>query len=178
MVILRDMIESDIEDYVRWFTDTSEENDWVYLDAPWEPLEGTEAEERAFWTAYYETVRELSLDAPRWKFEIEADGAHIGWVSAYDDLGYLENPDKILAVGIDIPERRHRRHGYGREALVQFMDYLKSQGHTRVLTQTWSGNTPMLRLAERLGFHEYARAKDLREVDGQKYDAVTIIKEL
>ena len=178
MVLLRDMIESDIEDYVRWFTDTGEENDWVYWDAPWEQETSTEEDERAFWTAYYESIRRLAPDAPRWKFEIEADGAHIGWVSAYDDLGYLENLDKIPAIGIDIPERRHRRHGYGREALTLFLDYLKSRGHTCVFTQTWSGNAPMLRLAERLGFREYARAKDLRTVNGQKYDAVTLIKEL
>lgn len=32
-IILRDMIESDIEDYVRWFT---VEREWENWDAPWE----------------------------------------------------------------------------------------------------------------------------------------------
>ena len=32
-IVLRDMIESDIEDYVRWFT---VEREWENWDAPWE----------------------------------------------------------------------------------------------------------------------------------------------
>ena len=39
-IILRDMIESDIEDYVRWFT---VEREWENWDAPWEK-EDTDAE--------------------------------------------------------------------------------------------------------------------------------------
>ena len=35
-IILRDMIASDIEDYVRWFTT---ETEWSKADAPWEPIE-------------------------------------------------------------------------------------------------------------------------------------------
>ena len=31
-IVLRDMIESDIEDYVRWFT---VEREWENWDAPW-----------------------------------------------------------------------------------------------------------------------------------------------
>ena len=38
-IILRDMIESDIEDYVRWFTT---ETEWSKTDAPWEPIESDE----------------------------------------------------------------------------------------------------------------------------------------
>ena len=34
-IILRDMIASDIEDYVRWFTT---ETEWSNMDAPWEPI--------------------------------------------------------------------------------------------------------------------------------------------
>ena len=35
-IILRDMIESDIDDYVRWFTT---ETEWSNTDAPWESIE-------------------------------------------------------------------------------------------------------------------------------------------
>lgn len=175
MVILRDMIESDIEDYVRWFTEESEENDWGNFDAPWEQFETTAETERAEWTAYYHQMRDMPRERTRWKFEIEADGVHVGWVSAYEDLGYVENPERIPAIGIDIPLRCYRRRGIGRAALTLFMDYLKERGHQRLYLQTWSGNLPMIRLAERLGFQEYARVKDLREVNGSKFDAVTYI---
>lgn len=174
MVLLRDMLESDIEDYVKWFAHPSDEIDWDKYDAPWETVETDEDSERKSWREYYDYIKAQPEGYTRWKFEIEADGEHIGWVSAYDELEYIENPEKIPAIGIDIPERRHRGKGCGYEALSQFIEYLKAHGNKSLFTQTWSGNTPMLKLAEKLGFKEYARVKDLREVGGKKYDALTL----
>ena len=175
MIVLRDMIESDIEDYVRWFT---AENGWSDTDAPWEPVGSSPEEERRSWTAYYESVKDLPSDAVRRKFEIELNGRHIGWVSCYFDLDYLENPEQIHAVGIDVAEPDARGCGAGTEALRHFIDYLKDNGAQCVYTQTWSGNAPMLRVAEKLGFAPYARIKDLRTVGGRKYDAITLKLEL
>lgn len=45
-IILRDMTETDIADYVRWFTT---ETAWSNTDAPWEPIESDEETERACW---------------------------------------------------------------------------------------------------------------------------------
>ncbi len=176
MIRLRDMIPSDIEDYVRWFTvETEWGTEW---DAPWEWEETTEEAERESWTEYFGQVRDLPEDVPRKKFEIELDGRHVGWVSRYFDLDYVENPEKIPAVGIDVPERDARGCGVGTEALRQFIEYLKHCGYRRVYTQTWSGNVRMLRVAEKLGFVPYACVKDLRTVRGQKYDALTLKLEL
>ena len=59
-IILRDMIESDIEDYVRWFTT---ETEWAKADAPWEPLEESDEEsERGHWTSYYKSMQDLPDD--------------------------------------------------------------------------------------------------------------------
>ena len=58
-IILRDMIESDIEDYVRWFTT---ETEWSKTDAPWEPIESDAETERASWQEYYESVKDLPKD--------------------------------------------------------------------------------------------------------------------
>jgi len=170
MLILRDMLESDIEDYVHWFT---KEVEWGNWDAPWESFDTNEETERTEWTKYFDSIKDMPNDVVRWKFEIECDGIHIGWVSSYDDLEYLDNPEKIPAVGIDIPSPTHRKNGNGTKALQLFMDYLKQHGYTSVYTQTWSGNTPMLRVAEKLGFKEVFRKVDHREVNGAKYDAVT-----
>ena len=171
MICLRDMKKSDIEDYVRWFT---EEKEWMDFDAPWEPCGGTAEEERQSWTEYFEAVRDMPEDAPRRKFEIELDGRHIGWVCCYHDLDYLDNPDKIPAVGIDIPDISARGVGAGTEALRQYILYLKDRGATRVYTQTWSGNARMMRVAEKLGVKEICRMKDHRTVGGRKYDAITM----
>ncbi len=170
-VVLRDMIESDIGDYVRWFT---EETEWMNWDAPWENEETSEEEERRSWSEYYASVRELPPDAVRWKFEIELDGRHIGWVCRYFDLDYMENQDRIPAVGIDIPEPGLRGQGAGTEALRQFIDYLRAHGFSRVYTQTWSGNKAMLCTAEKLGFKVVCRRIGLRTVRGEKFDALTL----
>ena len=172
MITLRDMCESDIEDYVRWFT---KDTGWMLFDAPWEEIpETTEEEERKGWTEYYESVKNLPEDTVRWKYDVDLDGKHIGWVCWYDDLDYVENPEGIRAVGIDLPEESVYNRGAGTEALRQFIRYLKEHGSASVYTQTWSGNTRMLRVAEKLGFTEVYRKKGFREVNGQKYDAVTL----
>ena len=67
-ITLRDMVESDIEDYVRWFT---VEREWENWDAPWEKEDTNEETEREKWTEYYESVKTLPDDALRWKLEIE-----------------------------------------------------------------------------------------------------------
>jgi len=170
MVVLRDMRREDIEDYVRWFTTQVEWMDW---DAPWAPAGGTPDEERKAWTEYYLAVKDRPKDAVRWKFEIEVDGRHVGWVSSYTDLEYLPNEENIPAVGIDIPEQDVRGQGVGTEALRIFVAYLAEHGHPVVYTQTWSGNERMMRVAAKLGFEPYWRKENAREVRGELYDAIT-----
>lgn len=172
MVILRDMIESDIEDYVRWFTS---EVDWMNYDAPWESIDQNISieEERKSWKEYFESVKDITDEEIRWKYEIEYDGKHVGWVSRYFDLDYLDNVDKIPAIGIDIPEVSIYNNGVGTKALTLFIDYLKTKGYKSLFLQTWSGNTRMMHVAEKLGFKIYYVKKDYRIVKDNKYNAIT-----
>ncbi len=178
-IVLRDMTESDIEDYVRWFTT---ETEWSNTDAPWETIETDEETERKDWTEYYEAVKEMPEKAIRWKFEIEHNGRHIGWVSSYmidenydwiafDDI--KEGKKVYRAVGIDICEPDFWSKGVGTAALRAFIGYYFQNGFDALYTQTWSGNVPMLRCAQKLGFVECNRRTDEREVGGQKYDGLT-----
>lgn len=176
-IILRDMIASDIEDYVRWFTT---ETQWSNTDAPWEPLDSDKETERAVWQKYYESVKGLAEEARRWKFEIEWNGRHIGWVSSYPiDENYngihqvKEGQTIHRAVGICICEPDVWGHGIGTNALRAFMNYYFENGMEELYTQTWSGNVRMLRCAEKLGFVECNRNVGSREVDGKKYDGLT-----
>ena len=176
-IILRDMIESDIEDYVRWFTI---ETEWSNTDAPWEPVESDEETERASWREYYESVKELPDDVRRWKFEIEWNGRHIGWVSSYpidenyEWLGEIKEGQTVYrAVGIDICDPDLWSKGIGTQALRAFMNYYFAGGVDELYTQTWSGNIRMLRCAEKLGFVECDRCINEREVNGQSYDGLT-----
>ncbi len=180
-IILRDMIESDIEDYVRWFTTETEWSDW---DAPWEPIESDEETERNSWREYYEAVKDIPDDARRWKFEIEWNGRHIGWVSSYlvdgnyEWVGQPQDGQTVYrAIGIDICESDIRGNGVGTNALRAFMKYLFDSGADELYTQTWSGNVRMIRCAEKLGFKECNREVGFREVIGQKYDGLTFKRE-
>ena len=59
-----------------------------------------------------------------------------------------------------------------------FIKYLKERGHHFLYIQTWSGNIPMIKVIEKLGFKEYFRKIDYREVKNEKYDAITYILDL
>ena len=175
-IILRDMIESDIEDYVRWFT---VEREWENWDAPWEKANTDEETERRSWTEYYESVKDQADDAPRWKFEIEYDGKHIGWVSSYridenyEWVGKIKDGQNVYrAIGIDICEPNLWGRGIGTNALRAFINYYFNDGVNELYTQTWSGNVRMIRCAKKLGFVECNRNVGTREVDGQ-YDGLT-----
>ena len=176
-IILRDMIESDIEDYVRWFTT---ETEWSKTDAPWEPIESDAETERVSWQEYYESVKDLPDDVRRWKFEIEWNGRHIGWVSSYpidehyEWIGEIQDGQTVYrAIGIDICEPDVWGHGIGTNALRAFINYYFDSGITELYTQTWSGNTRMIRCAAKLGFAECNRYIGKREVEGKTYDALT-----
>jgi len=160
-VVLRYIREDDIADYSRWLTTETEWGDW---DAPWEENNPHEFLDRQ--KASLSKTPEI-----HWKLEIDTlVGRHIGWVSSYDLTGSVEG----LAVGIDIPPIEERGKGYGRDALALFMAYLfEKLGVGSLYTQTWSGNTAMVRLAEKVGFRVAERLEGVREVRGSRYDALT-----
>ena len=175
-IALRDMIERDIEDYVRWFT---VETSWSDFDAPWEPIETDEETERKAWRKYYASVKDLPDGARRRKFEIEWNGRHVGWVSSYaidEHFEWTHEPSDRIAIGIDLCEPDARGKGVGTAALRLFMDYLFAAGAEKLYTQTWSGNVRMCHCAEKLGFAECSRLIGLREVNGERYDALTFVR--
>jgi RimJ/RimL family protein N-acetyltransferase len=159
-IVLRYIKESDIEDYVRWTTTETEWNDW---DAPWEEDDDNDFVER----------QKNSLNkSPHFYNKLEIDtilGKHIGWVSCYETE---YDGGNVIAVGIDIPAVSDRGKGNGKDALTLYMAHLFKKEDV-LYAQTWSGNTPMLRLAEKIGFVEVRRIKDLRQVKGVNYDALT-----
>ena len=178
-ITLRDMVESDIEHYVRWFTT---ETQWSETDSPWEPVSGDAEAERASWTEYYESVQEMPEDILRWKFEIDWNGRHIGWVCSYmidENYEWISTDDikdgkKVYhAIGIDICESDVWGNGVGAAALRAFIKYYFDSGIDTIYTQTWSGNVRMIRCGEKLGFVECNRYENKREVNGKLYDALT-----
>lgn len=177
-ILLRDMVEEDIEDYVRWFTIQTE---WAEFDAPWEPIDPEESTKEN-WTEYYNEVRTLSEDTLRWKFEIEINGKLLGWVSSYLlDENYewissdMASKTARRAIGINICENDFWSKGIGAIALEAFLEYYLSLGYQEIYTQTWSGNIRMIKVATKLGFKICHTRKNLREVHGKRYDALTFV---
>jgi len=163
-VTLRPMRESDLADEERWQTVETEWGEW---DAPWEEDEPFDMEkERAY-------IQKIQSEPPKTYSMMELDtieGRHIGGVSRY----FIDDDKHLLAVGIDIPPIDARRKGYGKNALVLWMSYhFANSDADEIFTQTWSGNYPMIKLAERIGFKEIGRIKGIRRVRGERYDALT-----
>ena len=77
-IVLRDMIESDIEDIIQYMTVETQWSDW---DAPWESLDDFDAD------AYRESMKaylQKEHSGHRWSFHITtANGQHIGRVNSY-----------------------------------------------------------------------------------------------
>lgn len=164
-ICLRDMKAGDLADYERWLTVETEWQDW---DAPWEEWTPTEVEQYLQWRR---DLLKRPLQPIRSRFEIcTLSGTHIGWVTCYPMDGDNSRP----AVGIDIPSPRYRCMGYGREAFALFTEYIaRSYPQLEIYCQTWSGNLPMMALAESVGFELCRRQQNARTVRGQRYDALT-----
>lgn len=161
-LILQDIALPDIEDYVRWYT---VETEWMHWDAPWE---WEEPFDTLALTELYQKRLRLPLTAQRTRFELYLpENRHIGWVSSY----LMENGKP--AIGIDIPLPEDRRQGLGTIAYLMLVHYFLKNGITEIYTQTWSGNLPMIALAEKIGFRESERQIGVRKVRGSSYDALT-----
>jgi len=157
-IVLRYIKESDINDYVRWITI---ETEWRRWDAPWRNVNTEQFIEKR--KSY---LRETPIVYN--SLEIDTlDGQHIGWVASCKSGINMEK----TAIGIGIPPVNARGKGYGKNALVLFMAYLFNYENT-LYAETWSGNLPMVSLAEKIGFIENSRDKNSRKVNGKKFDTI------
>lgn len=184
-ITLRDYVLSDIEDEIRW---TNEDTEWFYHEAPWMTLEPVNADELR--ADMEKIIGDMSEDQIRWRFEIEADGRHIGQLSSsylnddfeltpWDCIDQSKNAlqnNSVRAIGIEICEMEFWGKGIGTKALTAFMEYYRSFGENRFLLQTWSGNVRMLGCAKKLGFYEVKRTEGAIAVDGKAFDELILEK--
>ncbi len=175
-VVLRDFIESDIEDRIRWET---VETEWQLWDAPWEN-DGEELfDSKAYRLARLEWLAsKKDEDRPRWGFQIsinDEEKRHIGWCNAYKigDRYKYTSGDGHVTIGIVIPDLTARQKGYATAAWDLFIQYFLRQGIDGIYTQTWSGNERVLGLMAKFGFEECHREVKYRQVRGGLYDGLT-----
>ena len=175
-IVLRDMIESDIEDWIRWETVDTEWMDWDGPDMPSEPI--NEMEYRSDLLEFVNTPRELGF---RSFFEIATtEGLHIGRINSYaldKSLKSLrwpkEGAPERVAIGIDICDSSMWGRGLGTMAIAAMILYFRENGIWDIYTQTWSGNIRMVRCAEKIGFVECNRTVGNRHIRGGVYDGLT-----
>ena len=178
-IVLRDMIEPDIEDWIRW---DSVETEWMDWDAPDEPTEEINPEE--YRKELLDFVNTPRPDGFRNFFEIATvEGLHIGRINSYAINESYEwvswrNPmtdsNFTAAIGIDICDSRVWGRGYGSQAITAFIQHFLEYGIRDICLQTWSGNYRMIHVAEKIGFEECNRRLGNRLIRGAVYDSITL----
>ncbi|RLL48326.1 N-acetyltransferase [Oceanobacillus piezotolerans] len=100
---------------------------------------------------------------------IRADGKVIGSVGCY----WVDQNTNWLETGIVIYDSNYWNGGYGTEAYKLWIDFLfNSTDLHRLGMSTWSGNTRMVKVAEKIGMIEEARIRQARTVNGEYFDAI------
>ncbi|MGD6967898.1 GNAT family N-acetyltransferase [Rossellomorea vietnamensis] len=100
---------------------------------------------------------------------IKCEGKAVGYVGSY----WVDRNTNWLETGIVIYDNNYWNGGYGSEAYKLWVDYLfTSTDLHRLGMSTWSGNTRMVKVAEKLGMKEEARIRDARMVNGEYFDAI------
>ena len=91
----------------------------------------------------------------------------------------MDGDREKTAVGIVLPSVSDRGKGFGESALVLYMTYLfntknrLTDTYTETLyAETWSGNTAMICLVDKIGFIELERKAKRHEIRGQQYDDI------
>lgn len=100
---------------------------------------------------------------------ITIDGKTVGSVGAY----WVDRNTNWLETGIVIYDSNFWNGGYGSEAYRLWIDFIfEATDFHRLGMSTWSGNTRMIKVAEKLGLTEEARIREARVVNGEYFDAI------
>lgn len=163
---LRDWTEADLTPYRIWLRPG---NEWEKTDAPYyPPFTPDEADEHV---ANFLAVNNDDSQVPLRLAISPIDSRElIGSVSRY----WISQETHWMAAGIAIFDPQYWGKGVGSEALTLWTDFLfdAMPELVRLDLQTWSGNTGMMKLAEKLGFQQEARYRNARIVNGEYYDAI------
>ncbi len=165
---LRDWQVADLDAYAYWLQPGRR---WKELDGPYYPGPN-EAQIVATITALRTEIEHTAWPEPRHRLIIAAAATNtlLGCVTWY----WESVETQWLSVGISIFDPAAWGRGYGYEALGLWSEYLLETMPrlARLDLRTWSGNTGMMRLAEKLGYQQEARFRKARIVRGAYYDGM------
>lgn len=167
-IALRDWREIDVAAWRQWMTPGQQ---WHQLDAPYYPKPTAEHTEQMA-VKVRDRIRNGDWPTPRQRVVIALRDTDelIGMVS----WSWESEATWWPQVGIAIFDPNDWGKGIGFEALGLWSQYLFDHlpQIVRLDLRTWSGNTGMMRLAEKLGYVREATFRQARIVDGVYYDSV------
>jgi putative hydrolase of HD superfamily len=167
-VRLRDWRLEDLDVLARWLKPGHR---WQEFDAPYYQSI-TEQSIPAYLERIAARITANNLPDPRTHLVIagRAQDQLIGQVSCY----WISEETCWLAAGIVLYDPALWGQGLGFEALGLWTDHLfrARPQLVRLDLQTWSGNTGMMRLAEKLGYQLEGRFRSARIVAGAYHDAL------
>jgi beta-lactamase class A len=108
----------------------------------------------------------------RWAWTIIRDGSVVGFACLYRNVDRFEAP--MYSIGIYVIHPSARVHGIGRAACRLLLDVATARSIRELAWETAASNTASLALARVLGFTEYCRRADAREVGGMPVDEVEL----
>lgn len=163
---------ADLEQYGRWL---QPEQEWHLWDGPYVAKRGAE-EIDALLDLFRTTLEDGSAyaESPLARGVIVERGAPERMIGSVSWHWEAEESD-WRRMGLTVYDPSTRGRGIGTHALRIWTDYLfRTTDGVRLDFATWSGNTRMLAVGQRLGFTEEARFRDAREVRGTRYDSVVM----
>jgi RimJ/RimL family protein N-acetyltransferase len=167
-IILRDWEANDLAPFRYWLKPYHK---WQELDGPYYPDTAPE-EINEMIENIQKHIEVNDWKTPRTRLVIadKTSNQFLGTVSWY----WESQETNWLSVGIVIHDKKYWGQGLGYEALTLWCDYLFTTMPeiVRLDLRTWSGNTGMMKLAEKLGFTLEARFRKARIVNGEYFDGL------
>lgn len=164
-VVLRDWEIADLDQLRHWLQPW---HAWHRLDGPYYAPPDPDAVVERLRTK----IEGAALPFPREGLAIAAGATDslLGSVSRV----WESRETNWLTVGVAIYDDREWRKGFGYESLGLWSDHLFAEMAelARLDLRTWSGNTGMVRLAEKLGYRREACFRNARVVGGRFYDGL------
>ncbi len=167
-VTIRDWKTKDFKVYRYWH---SGQQEWMKFNGPYYPQKSDSEINEQLHTLLRQ-MKEANFPTPRKRVVIATQETDtlIGTLSWY----WQSEETNWLSIGIAIYDDGFWGKGLGEEALGIWCQYLLDTlpNIVRLDLRTWSGNTGMMVLAEKLGFQLEARFRKARIVDGKYYDSI------
>ncbi|SFS62122.1 GNAT family protein [Paenibacillus sp. 453mf] len=142
---------------------TEENPEWKQWDAPYFP------HYTKSWEEFAEMQDGWIVSDHRWVITVHEEIC--GMVSYY----YEDEQKNWLEMGIVLHQPSSWNQSIGTRALGLWIDHLFNHlPLVRVGLTTWSGNTRMIRVAEKLGMQIEARIRKVRYYNGKYYDSIRL----